>query len=78
MHGKYGDNMSPLVLHEIPVPQRIKLVEDIWDSIAADQLSIALTDEQRRTLESRLDAFEIDGDYGTEARIVMERVRKKL
>jgi putative addiction module component (TIGR02574 family) len=36
------------------------LVEELWDSIAADQVALALTDAQRRELDRRVDAYEAD------------------
>jgi len=30
-------------LQELPLNERIKLVEDLWDSIAADQKALPLT-----------------------------------
>ncbi|WP_031387237.1 addiction module protein [Desulfonatronum thiodismutans] len=70
--------MHNLELREIPVDQRIRIVEEIWDSIAADQQLIEISDAQRELLNIRLDAFESDLDYGTDAKIVIERVREKL
>lgn len=40
----------------LPVPDRIKLVEDIWDSIA-DESSDSLTAAQKRELERRMEAM---------------------
>jgi putative addiction module component (TIGR02574 family) len=42
-------NMKP---QKLPVEERIKLVEDIWDSIAADQQALPLTAEQKDELGS--------------------------
>ena len=35
-------------LRTLSIGERIRLVEDIWDSIAVDQVLLPLTDEQRR------------------------------
>lgn len=34
-------------LTELPIDERIQLVEDLWDSIASDQKMLRLTTEQR-------------------------------
>jgi len=47
-------------LTHLPAEERIKLVEDLWDSIAADQQALRLATEQRAELDRRLDAYEID------------------
>lgn len=51
-------------LRKLPLDERIRLVEDLWDSIAADQKALPLTQEQREELDRRLDAYERDGNPG--------------
>ena len=41
----------------LPVRERIKLVEDIWDSIAAESDAIGLTPEQRSELQRRIESY---------------------
>jgi putative addiction module component (TIGR02574 family) len=65
-------------LRDLSVEQRIRLVEELWDSIAADQATLPLTDEQRAELDRRLDAFEADGDLGRPAADVLSDIRKRL
>jgi len=69
-------NMS--ALHDLSVEQRLHLVEELWDSIAADQGALELTDAQRQALDKRLAAYEADGDPGDLAEDVIARIRKKL
>jgi putative addiction module component (TIGR02574 family) len=40
---------------KLPVPDRIKLVEDIWDSIADDSDAFLLTSAQKGELDRRLE-----------------------
>jgi len=42
---------------ELAIPERIKLVEDIWDSIAIDSGAIQLTPDQRAELDRRLEDY---------------------
>ena len=65
-------------LRELPLDERIRLVEDLWDSIAQDQQALQLTKEQSAELDRRLDAFEADGSIGTPAGEVISRIRKRL
>lgn len=65
-------------LRDLPVDQRIRLVEDVWDSIAADQQALPLTGAQREELDRRLDALETDGDTGRSDTEVLNDIRKKL
>jgi len=63
---------------KLPIEDRIRLVEDIWDSIAADQSALDLTESQRTELDKRLDAFEKDGDIGREASEVIAEIKNRL
>ena len=65
-------------IFKLPIEDRIRLVEDIWDSIAADQSALDLTDAQRTELDKRLDDFEKDGEIGREAYEVIAEIRNKL
>ncbi len=39
---------------KLPVEQRIQLVQDIWDTIAAENAAPELNEEQKRELERRV------------------------
>jgi putative addiction module component (TIGR02574 family) len=41
------------------VDERIKLVEDLWDSIAADQGALPITPDQKIELDRRLSAYAV-------------------
>jgi putative addiction module component (TIGR02574 family) len=55
---RYCSSMAkndPLVeIRKLSVAERIQLVEDIWDSIAAEPQALSLTVEQREELDRRL------------------------
>ena len=61
---------------ELSVAERIQLVEDIWDSIAAVPESLALTEEQRQELDRRLEAYTQNPDEGISWDELKKRVRK--
>ena len=65
-------------LKQLPVEERIKLVEDLWDSIAADQQALRLTAEQKAELDRRLDAYESDKNKGRLATDAVADIRRKL
>jgi putative addiction module component (TIGR02574 family) len=65
-------------LRNLSVADRIKLVEDLWDSIAADQNVLQLTDAQRDELDQRLNAYELDGNRGRPVDEVIAEIRRKL
>ena len=65
-------------LQELPVEERIRIVEDLWDSIAADQEALRLTTEQKAELDQRLDAYESNGNRGRLVTDVVADIRRKL
>lgn len=44
-----------LGIDQLPIEERLTLVEEIWDSIAADAGAVPLTEAQRIELEKRID-----------------------
>ena len=65
-------------LRKVPVRDRIRLVEDLWDSIAEEQEVPAVSDDQRRELDRRLDAYRLSGNSGVPAFEAIERIRGEL
>lgn len=51
-------------LSKLPIDEHIRLVEELWDSIASDQKALQFTDEQKAELDRRLDAYAADGSQG--------------
>ena len=54
-------------IQALPIEERLKLVEDLWDSIAAEQEKLPLTAAQKKELDERLNEFQLDGDLGAPA-----------
>ena len=65
-------------LRELPVEERIKLVEDLWDSIAEDRKALPVTPEQKAELDRRLEAYEVDKNRGRPAADVLADVYRRL
>ena len=65
-------------LKELPLEERLRIVEDLWDSIAADQKALQLTAEQKAELDRRLDAYEVDRNRGRLATDAVADIRRKL
>ncbi len=73
-----GEHQMKTELHNLSIDERLRLVEDIWDSIAADQGALPLTDEQKAELDKRLDIYELDKNVGRVAAEVIADIKKKL
>ena len=65
-------------LTKLPIEQRIQLVQDLWESIAAESDSIPVDPEQVAEAQARLAEYRLDGDPGESARGVVEQIRKEL
>lgn len=73
----YACPMRPLPVDEIlelPVTERIRLVELIWDSIAAVPEAVPVSDELKAELDRRLAEFEANPEAG----IPWEEVRERI
>jgi len=64
-------------LLKLPVAERLRLVEDLWDSIAAVPEAVELTEEQRRELDERLAQYHEDPTSGSPWKDVKERILKQ-
>lgn len=65
-------------LRELPVEERIRLVEELWDSIAEGRTALPVTPEQGAELDRRLAAYEVDKNHGRPATDVLTDVRRRL
>jgi putative addiction module component (TIGR02574 family) len=71
--------MKPITVNDLlgmPVAERLRLVEDLWDSIAEVPEAIELSDIQRAELDRRLDAYHLDPDSGSPWNNVKGRILK--
>lgn len=58
--------------------ERLRLLEQLWDSLSSTPEAIPLTDPQREELDRRLDDLERDGPTGLPADEVLNRLRSAL
>lgn len=59
------------------IPERIQLVEDIWDTIANEPESIKLTAEEKKIIDERLEAYHKNPDLGSPWEDVYKRIAAK-
>jgi putative addiction module component (TIGR02574 family) len=55
-------SVKSLGIDRLPVEERLILVEEIWDSIAADSGAAQLTDVQRTELQKRIEEDDANRD----------------
>ena len=59
---------------KLSVAERIQLVADIWDSIAAVPDSLPLTEAERRELDRRLESYHRNPSQGSPWQAVRKRI----
>lgn len=60
----------------LPVEDRVRLVEAIWDSISAVPEALPLTEWQKEELDRRLDDLEKNPNAGSTLEEVFARIRR--
>ncbi len=60
----------------LPVADRVRLVEAIWDSISAAPEALPLAEWQKEELDRRLADLEEDPDAGSTLEEVFARIRR--
>jgi putative addiction module component (TIGR02574 family) len=72
----YAMPQSPLPseIRNLPVPERVALVEQIWDSIVEDESQFQLTDAQKAELDRRLAQRASSATRGAEWAEVKKRI----
>ena len=60
----------------LPVAERMRLVEAIWESISAVPEALQLTDWQKQELDRRVVEFDADPDAGSSLEEVFARIRR--
>jgi putative addiction module component (TIGR02574 family) len=58
----------------LSIPERIQLVEDIWDTIAVDSEAVELSEEEKRIIDERLEAYHKNPNSGSPWEDVYQRI----
>lgn len=61
-------------LLELPVGERVRLAQVLWDSVAENQQAYAVSDAEREELDRRLAAHDRDPDAGSDWEVVRRRI----
>lgn len=65
-------------LSDLPVQERLKIVQDLWDSIEADTAAVEVDPDHIAELRKRLAAYRADPVIGERALDVAESIRRSL
>lgn len=64
-------------LLNLSIPERIQLVEDLWDTIAAEADGVELTEEDKKIIDERLEAYHKNPELGSPWEDVFKRLTGK-
>jgi len=68
---------SALNIGELSPEERLRLIEQLWESLGEAPDSVPLTDAQREELDRRLDDLERSGAEGIPWNEVLRRIRDR-
>ena len=66
-----------LDIASLTTEERLTLLEELWDSLAAEPEALPLTDAQRAELDRRLDELDAEGPVGIPWDEVLSRIRSR-
>lgn len=58
----------------LSIPERIQLVEDIWDTITDEVDSVDLTEDEKKIIDERLEAYHQNPELGSPWDEVYKRI----
>ena len=61
-----------------PFAEKMQLVDDLWDAIAAEAAQQPLSDARKRLLHARMDAHQADPTRGRPADEVLREIEDRL
>lgn len=62
-------------LTNLPIEERLQLVQDLWESIAAEGSAVPVNPVHLAEIEKRLAQYRLNGDRGAPVRETVERIR---
>jgi putative addiction module component (TIGR02574 family) len=62
---------------QLPIPERLQLVEEIWDSIVDAPEALELTEEDKRLIDDRLEARRRNPKAGSPWQEVYARIAQR-
>lgn len=57
-------SLAPDEIREMTVADRLKLLDEIWESLLDEPGALPLSEAQGRAIDARLEAYRLHGDQG--------------
>ena len=67
-------HLTPSELRALPVADRLRLIEEIWDSLDSEAEDLPMPDWHREELDKRLDALDLGSSVGA----AWDEVRRRI
>ena len=67
-------HFTPAEIRQLPVSERLLLIEEIWDSLDSEAEELPLPDWHRAEIDKRLDAL----DQGSSTGAAWDEVRRRI
>jgi len=67
--------LTQMNIQELSVSDRIRMAEELWDSVLEDQASIEVTDAQKKVLEQRIKSYSSTPSEGSTWEEVNDRLK---
>ena len=69
--------MGTIDIANLSAEERLRLLEELWDSLSATPEAVPLTNAQREELDRRIDELDRDGPVGIPWEEVLRRIRSR-
>jgi len=70
--------MGTIDIANLSAEERLRLLEELWESLSATPEAIPLTNAQSEELDRRLDELDRDGPLGIPWEEVLRRIRSRI
>jgi putative addiction module component (TIGR02574 family) len=72
---RYTEHMATIDIGNLSLEERLRLLDELWESLSQTAEAIPLTSAQREELDRRLDELEREGPVGIPWEDVLRRIR---
>ncbi len=74
---RYTVHMAAIDIAHLSLEERLRLLDELWESLSQTAEAIPLTSAQREELDRRLDELEREGPVGIHREDVLRRIRRR-
>jgi putative addiction module component (TIGR02574 family) len=69
--------MSTIDIANLSLEERLRLLDELWESLTQTPETIPLTDAQRKVIDRRLDEINLEGPIGIPWDEVLRQIRSR-